>query len=259
MKTNAAKAMLLTRLQQIADELAAREGSLALLGLGSVGRETDRLDEFSDLDFFVIVEPGYKAGLVDSLDWLEAIRPLGFSFRNTIDGHKALFDDGIFCEFAVFEPAELKSIPFEPGRVVWSRSGFDAELLAPPPRRLEFGEADEEFLIGELLTNLYVGLGRYARGEKLSAFFFVQHHAVVRLIALFELWDGGTQGSRDSFSNERRLEKNLPRHAELIESVTPGYWHTPEAAERMLEFLAPRTKLNELITGEIRDLIADTT
>ena len=250
-------AQQLTRLQQIADELAEREGSQALLGLGSVGQDTDRLDEFSDLDFFVIVEPGFKACYIDDLDWLNAVRPIGFSFRNTVDGHKALFDDGIFCEFAVFEPAELQSIPFEQGRIVWSRGGFDADLLAPPPQRGEFREAGEEFLLGELLTNLYVGLGRYARGEKLSAFFLVQHHAVVRLIALLELWDEVAQGSRDSFSNERRLEQRFPGHSGLIASVTPGYGHTPEAAERMLEFLETRAELNELITQVIRGLIRD--
>ena len=227
-----------------------------MLGLGSVGRETDRLDQYSDLDFFVVVESGYKAHFIGSLDWLAAIRPLAYSFRNTVDGHKALSDDGVFCEFAVFEPGELLSIPFDHGRTVWHRDGFDTSLLAPPPRAPEFGEGNEEFLLGELLTNLYVGLGRYARGEKLSACFFVQHHAVVRLIALLEVWGEAGESVRDEFSNERRFEWRFGRHAALIESVTPGYRQTPAAAQKMLEFVETRVDVSAPIRREILNLIS---
>ena len=245
----------LSRLEQIAHELSGREGALALLGLGSVGEDTERLDEYSDLDFFVIVEPGHKDRFIKDLDWLTSVGPIGFSFQNTVDGHKALFSDGLFCEFAVFEDSELTGIPFERGRVIWKRDDFDADLLEPRPRDPGFGEGDEEFLLGELLTNLYVGLGRFARGETLSACFFVQHHSVVRLLDLLELWDGDSGGRRDPFSNERRVEQRFPQHAELIASVTPGAQHTPAAAERMLDFLAARVSLNEQLVREIRRLI----
>ncbi len=240
----------------IGQEVSTRQGTLALLGLGSVGRDMDRLDQYSDLDFFVIVEPGYKEQYVSDIGWLSAVQPVGFSFRNTIDGHKALFADGIFCEFAVFEPDELKVIPFEQGRVIWKREGFDAARLMPQQRARDFGDADEEFLLGELLTNLLVGLGRFARGEKLSGCFFVQHHAVVRLIALLETWDDAAQVTADSFSNERRFEQRFPQHAALIKSVTPGYEETPLAAQRILDYLSTRTEVNEQISREIRGLIA---
>jgi len=39
--------------------------------------------------------------------------------------------DGVFCEFAVFEPQELPAIPFAPGRVVWKRDGVDAAIALP--------------------------------------------------------------------------------------------------------------------------------
>jgi len=52
---------LLKRLDDIGQELSKRPGALALIGLGSVGLERERLDTFSDLDFFVIVQAGYKA------------------------------------------------------------------------------------------------------------------------------------------------------------------------------------------------------
>jgi hypothetical protein len=37
-----------------------RGDAIALIGVGSVGRELDRIDEYSDLDFFVVVDDGAK-------------------------------------------------------------------------------------------------------------------------------------------------------------------------------------------------------
>src|SRR5688500_13710352 len=50
--------LLLERLNQIARSLAASGSGLALIGLGSVGEERERLDAWSDLDFFAIVGAG---------------------------------------------------------------------------------------------------------------------------------------------------------------------------------------------------------
>ena len=248
--------ILKSRLEQIGEQLAGREGTLALLGLGSAGRDMDRLDEFSDLDFFVIVEPGYKQAFIDNLDWLTSIRPLAFSFLNTPDGHKALYDDGVFCEFAVFEPDELPGIAFAPGRIIWGRPGFDSDVLEPAAREEEFGQGDEEFLLGELLTNLYVGLSRYARGERLSACLFVQNYALSRLISLLELWGDSVPGGEDPYSNDRRFEQRFAAHESLVESLMPGYRGTPDSAERMLEFLCSRKDINEVIASDIRKLIS---
>ena len=59
--TTAHKQHLFDRLDAIAAALRDSGAALALLGLGSVGRETDRIDDYSDLDFFAIVQPGQKA------------------------------------------------------------------------------------------------------------------------------------------------------------------------------------------------------
>src|SRR6266705_909578 len=109
---------LLERLDAIGATVKASGTALALLGLGSVGAEIERIDDYSDLDFFVIVKPGFKAHYLASLDWLAAVAPLVFSFQNTLDGYKALFEEGIYCEFAIFEPDELRSIPFAKGRLI---------------------------------------------------------------------------------------------------------------------------------------------
>ena len=88
------------------------------------GLSLSGLDDYSDLDFFVIVKPEYKSRFIERLDWLEAVHPLAFSFRNTKDGHKILFEDGIYAEFAIFEEKEMEHISFSEGRIVWQEAHF---------------------------------------------------------------------------------------------------------------------------------------
>lgn len=230
---------LLARLQAIGHALRDSGHALALIGLGSVGLERERLDTWSDLDFFVVVEPGHKARYVERLDWLAAAHPLAWHCRNTADGHKALMADSVFCEFAVFEPAELDTIPFAPGAVVWKAAGVD-ERIATPRRALPSASPpDEAWIVGEALSCLYVGLQRWHRGERLSAARFVQGHAVDRLLELDALRSGPQPGA-DPFNRERRLEARSPALAAELPALVLGYAHTPAAALALLAALARR-------------------
>ena len=78
--------LLLQRLDEIGQSLVQSGHALALIGLGSVGEELHRLDEYSDLDFFAIVETGYKRHYIENLEWLSALRPIVYHFRNSDDG-----------------------------------------------------------------------------------------------------------------------------------------------------------------------------
>jgi hypothetical protein len=245
--------ILLERLDCIADGLRDSGHALALIGLGSVGLERERLDRWSDLDFFAIVEPGFKARYIDSLDWLAAAHPLAWHFRNTGDGCKALMADGVFCEFAVFEPQELDGIPFAPGRVVWRREGVDERIATPRHGMPLARTTDETWIVGEALSCLFVGLQRWHRGEKLSAARFVQGHAVDRLIELDALRTRPMSG--DPFNADRRLESRQPRLAAELPRLVPGYGDTPRAALAMLDALSARgAVLNEAVVAHIRRL-----
>jgi hypothetical protein len=245
---------LLARLDAIGAELRTHDEALALIGLGSVGLETARLDRWSDLDFFVVVAPGAKQRFVTQLDWLVAAHPLAWHFRNTADGHKALMADGVFCEFAVFEPQELAAIPFAPGRLVWARDGVDPGI-AVPQRALPARTTDETWIVGEALASLWVGLQRWHRGEKLSAARCVQGHALDRLIELDALRTRPTGG--DPFNGERRLEALQPALAAALPALLPGYDKTPAAAARLLQALQDRgAVLDDAMVARLRALIA---
>ena len=104
-------ARLLQRLDDLGAMLAARGDAIALIGLGSVGADLDRLDDHSDLDFFVVVEDRALRRYLDSIDWLEELSPVAFSFPNTVAGRKVLFADGLYAEYAVFTLDGLAPVP----------------------------------------------------------------------------------------------------------------------------------------------------
>jgi hypothetical protein len=242
---------LLTRLDDIGRSLARSGHALALIGLGSVGTELARLDEYSDLDFFAIVEAGYKTHYIQGLGWLSDIHPIAYHFQNSAHGYKLLFDDGIFCEFAVFEPTELRAIPFSAGRIVWKRAEVDPAIGSPELATASSLRSVEE-LIGEALTNLYVGLGRYRRGEKLSAMRFIQGYAVDRIVELSAHLEPEHPAFKDPFVNERRFEQRFPQIAALIPRFTQGYERTPESALAILEFLEAHFEVSAEIVQAIR-------
>lgn len=251
-------ALLHERLAALARVLAQRDDALALLALGSVGTQTERLDAWSDLDFFVLVREGAKARYIGALDWLAAAHPLAWHFQNTVDGHKALMCDGVLCEFAVFELPELQGIPYAPGRFVWRRDAVDA-ALAQPTRALP-GRADAHWLVGEALSNLVVGLLRYGRGERLAAMRMVQVHALDRVLEYLEqaaehgAQDLPTALARDPFNVDRRIEQRQPALAPALAQWAGGYAHTVPAALALLQALEAHGVVPPAMAGYIRGL-----
>jgi len=245
---------LLRRLDEIGQSLAQSGHALALIGLGSVGEELHRLDEYSDLDFFAIVEAGYTRHYIENLDWLSRLAPIAYHFLNSPDGYKLLFADGIFCEFAVFESQELQGIPFAPGRIVWKREDAPETIHRPAKEPVHVARRDKEYLVGEAITNLYVGMGRDKRGEKLSAMRFIQGYAVDRLLELSEHIEPEQNVTRDIFANERRFEARHPSIARELPSWTQGYERNRESALAILSFLEGNFEVNKAMANAIREL-----
>jgi lincosamide nucleotidyltransferase B/F len=246
--------LLLARLDAIGASLAQSNHTIALIGLGSVGVELDRLDNYSDMDFFAVVETGHKNAFLTSLVWLSSICPIAYAFRNTGDGYKLLFQDGVFCEFAVFEEPELGHVPFAPGRIVWKKPGVPDTLCLPKQDRRTKGDHSIEWLVGEALTNLYVGLCRNSRGEKLSAMRFIQVYAVDRLLELSEKIEPEALAVRDAFAPERRYEQRHPGIAVALPGSCQGYERNVESAKAILTFLDSHFEVNPAMKQAIMEL-----
>ena len=216
-------AALLDRLDAIGRALAHDDDALALIGLGSVGRELDRLDEFSDLDFFVVVRPGAKERFLTELDWLEAARP--------------------------------GAAHYTPGRIIWKRDGVSTELAVPARAPASPSTPPVEQLLGEMLCNLHVGLLRWRRGERQAAAREIQLYAVDRLLELAAHLEPEQATARDPFARMRRFEQRFPQMAAHLPAFQQGYDHTPQSAAAILDFLAARFPLNEAMVAAIRELL----
>ena len=245
---------LVQRLDDLGVVLARRDDAIALIGLGSVGVDLDRLDDHSDLDFFVVVEDAARQAYLDSIDWLEEVSPVAFSFPNTVDGRKVLFADGIYAEYAVFTLDGLAGCASSTGRIIWQRADAPADLAAP---RLVPGPSPHDDLrwqANEALTNLYVGLHRDARGERLSATRLIQTHAVDRVLTIAGLLAGGT-GQQDVFAIERGAERRFGGSVPLA-TMVPGYLGNREAALAILAWLETHADADPVLAAAIRELAA---
>jgi hypothetical protein len=243
---------LLDRLDALGAVFRERGDVIALLGLGSVGTDLGRLDEHSDLDFFVVTDDGANAWYKRNLDWLE-VAPIAYAFENSIHGCKILWEDGLYAEYAVFTLDELKAGSYTGARVVFARDDAPADIEQlgapiPPSPYLT-----PEYQVGEMITNLYIGLHRELRGERLAAMRLIQVHAVDRLMTYLDLTGQSTRERQDPFAVERGAERRLEApFAELV----PGYERNREAALAMLAWLEERVEVDPTLARKIRELAA---
>jgi hypothetical protein len=171
-----------------------------------------------------------------------------------VDGYKFLYEDGVFCEMAVFEPQELAQIPFPQPAIIWHSASFDKQLALPqqPSVRSEHGV---DWCIGEILTNLLVGITRFHRGEKLTAQRFIQHYAVDKILNLMpQIEPEITTVYRDVYNAERRFETRFPHTAQIMPNFIQGYDHSIESALAILAFLEQHFTVNQAISAEIKRL-----
>ena len=246
---------LLSRLDDLAAALRERGGVIALIGLGSVGTDLARLDDHSDLDFFAVVDDAAQSRFLTELDWLE-VAPVVFSFANTVHGRKVLWADGLYAEYAIFRLDELRASPYAGARVVWSREDAPAGLeRAGRPVALS-PEVTPEHQVGEALTNLFVGLHRELRGERLAATRLIQTHAVDRLLTFLDLTGGGVSAAQDPFAVERGAERRFPPELLPLAPMVPGYERNREATLAILDWLEARVEVPPPLASAIYELAA---
>ncbi|MFC4307170.1 hypothetical protein [Cohnella boryungensis] len=157
----------------------------------------------------------------------------------------------------MFEPAELETAAYTGGRLIWQRPSYEnkdsGEGNPPLPSTRE---SSLDHAVGEALTNLYVGLGRYMRGEKLSAFLFIQRYPIDRLLSILHLLEPEVDFFPDVFGNERRVELRYPQFSGNLGGMLQGYDRTPESALKLLDYLELIYPVNSRMSQEIRALAA---
>jgi hypothetical protein len=244
---------LLRRLEDLAAAVSERGGVIAVLGLGSVGTDLERLDDHSDLDFFVVADDGAETRFREELDWLE-VAPVIYSFPNSIHGRKVLWADGLYAEYAIYTLDELRSGSYFGARVIWRRDdapdGIESLGRPLPPSPY----LTPEYQVGEALTNLFVGLHRDLRGERLAAARLIQTHAIDRLLTYLDLTGQAAVPAQDPFAVERGAERRFSADVLPLSAMVTGYERNREAALAILEWLEARVEVSPVLADAIRDL-----
>lgn len=240
------------RMYDLVESIKKDPNILCLLGLGSMS-ETNRLDNFSDMDFFLIVKEGTKETYLSDLSWL-AVKTIVFSFKNSDDGHKVMFEDGVFAEFAIFTELEIQQARFSKGLVYYKKDGFNEDLIRPrfePKKRI----INVDYHVNEALSNILIGLKRAKRGELSSATTFIQSYAYELVLGLFTKVFKESVVQIDPFVLERRIENRFIESNDWIANMRQGYLRNKESAQTILKFLMKYFNPNHAMVDEIEKLI----
>jgi hypothetical protein len=144
---------------------------IGLMSAGSMACLSHQPDEWSDHDFWVVVEPGAPQWFHGHREWLPDHDEIVLLFRETHGGLKAVYRSGHLLEFAVSDRQGLQQAKVNDYRLLIDRAGLAADLARlQGATASEFDDLarDDLSLLGAFITNLLVGVGRCRRGERLS-------------------------------------------------------------------------------------------
>ncbi len=179
-----------------------------LVLLGSTAA-TERVDAWSDHDFYLVVKQGREEHFRTHLDWLPDQDDIAFWARETDHGLKVVHRSGAVLEFAVANSVEVSSFGGSPYRVALDRTDVTARMLVTKPPGAS-GDDLTDFRI--FLALLVIGLGRAARGEELAAGELIRVYALLRLTNLLRRHtepDGAAPA--DPYNPLRRFEAAYPK------------------------------------------------
>ncbi|WP_420642556.1 hypothetical protein [Candidatus Leptofilum sp.] len=232
--------MNLARYNRFTDELKRKlDGDprvLGLVALGSMAQLDYQPDEWSDHDFFVITIQGVQEDMRQDLSWLPHADDLVFHFRETEHGVKALYQGGHLLEFAVFNEDELRMARLNRYRVLLDKAELTPRLADLELATQDFvahGRSDPEKRFAEFLMNIYVGVGRQARGELLSGRQFIKTFALIHLLhMLAEFLPAEEDHLLDNLDPFRRFERVYPATGKELNQILDQ--DTLKAAESLL-------------------------
>lgn len=219
--------------QRLMGNLAQRDNVLGFVALGSMAARDYQPDRWSDHDFFVVTPPGAQEVFRADLGWLPDADDIALAFRETAHGLKVLYRSGHLLEFAVFDPDELRLAGVNRYRTLLDRADIEDRLRATASRTTEVSQPDDLALFGQFLTNLLVGVGRFCRGEHLSAAEYIKSYALGHLLRLIHRHVSAERHALlDNLNPTRRFERVYPALGAEINAILAQ--PTPIAARLLL-------------------------
>ena len=199
----------------LVQSLAPDHRVLGIVAVGSMARKGTEPDRWSDHDFFVVTQPHEQASFRAAHGWLPQADRIIYSFQETAHGVKVLYDFGHLLEYAVFDLDELQLARINRYRVLLDRGPVTEAMAQIAEVTTTCVNAEQPGLawsFGQFLTNLFVGVGRHRRGERLSGHRFVKSHALGHLLYLLQrLKSPDHPGVLDNLDGSRRFERAYPQ------------------------------------------------
>lgn len=188
-----------------------------IIGLVLVGStaETERVDEWSDHDFFVITEVGDQEPLRRDLSWLPNSESIAFWFRETEHGLKVVYNSGEVLEFAIFDCGELRACMVNHHRLTYGNDDVKEALEVAKNRLPEVVIGDDLADFRHFLSVLVIQVGRARRGELLTAGQGIRGTAATALLKVFTR-RLPHDPRLDKLDVSRRFEFAHPETGELI-------------------------------------------
>lgn len=195
---------------------------VGLVGLGSTAAR-NRVDEWSDHDFWLVVRPGCADGFRSDLSWLPNADRIAVSVIEEHGGGKVIYDDGHVLEFGIGDLDGVASWKANTAEVLYGPPALRAAIAATVSARSDPAGvapgADREMAL--VLTQLLIGVGRARRGERLNASGLIRSDALGHLLrAVAERLPAECPGVLlDDLDPTRRIEQAHPDLARRIERL----------------------------------------
>jgi len=202
--------------------LAVDPHVLALVAIGSLVHP-ERVDRWSDHDFWVVTTTEVQTDFLSDLAWLPNHSEIVLTLRPAQQYHTVLYSSGRIAEFAVFGLHDLSHGRLTEYRILFDRQDITARLqaLAAQVHQEQRNSYAATATFGYFLITLCTGVGRAVRGELLSAYTYIFHYALDALLKLIAHHISPKLPEQaDSFDPRRRCERLYPElSATLIRLV----------------------------------------
>lgn len=230
----------------------SRDDVIGLAGFGSTA-DRSRVDEWSDHDFAWITVEGAQDAYRHDLSWLPGAESIALSVVEHHGGVKVIYDDGRVLEFGITGLVDFTNWAGNRIQVLVDKGGVAAAAAAILSAPLPEGERDGQRAARLVLTQLLIGVGRYRRGEVLSAGRSIRDEATGYLLVAMAARLGRETERLDTLDPRRRFELVYPEPAAQIEMALRL---DPEEAARALLGIAEQHLGGDLPERGVRALRA---
>jgi hypothetical protein len=203
-----------------------RHDVVGVVGLGSTAATTHLPDRYSDHDLFVVTVDGAARGLRDDVGWLPDAERIALCHADTEHGRGVVYDDGHLVEIAVFDLGELDVVRVNAYRVLYDTGGIAERIAALESSTTAWAagvDPDGSARFAGFVEQVIVGLGRYARGERLSADERIRGQALTHLLGLIrDFVPSERPAAVDNLDPHRRFEQAHPELGRRLGEALEG-------------------------------------